>query len=145
KNRYADQILAKTGEMNRDIEMILKTADKTLPDLTKGSVKEVFEEVASMAGIDIRISGDKEIPMDKDYFKQAIFCLLDNASRYKSEGSKIEVKISSSEIVISNKTSADKFTPGTGLAIAGRIIEQHKLMLMTSLKDGVFESKIAKK
>ena len=145
KNHYADQILAKTGEMNRDIEMILKTADKTLPDLTKGSVKEVFEEAATMAGVEIRINGDKEIPMDKDYFKQAIFCLLDNASRYKSEGTKIEVKISSSEITITNKTSADKFTPGTGLAIAGRIIEQHKLMLRTSLKDGVFEAKIAKK
>ena len=119
--------------------------DKTLPVLSKGSVKAVFEEAAAMADAEIRISGDKEIPMDKDYFKQAVFCLLDNAARYKSEGSKIEVKISSSDITITNKTSADKFTPGTGLAIAGRIIEQHKMVLRTSVKGGIFEAKIAKK
>ena len=35
KDRYADQILAKTSEMNRDIEAILKTAERSDRKLTK--------------------------------------------------------------------------------------------------------------
>ena len=83
--------------------------------------------------------------MDKDYFSQALFCLIDNAEKYKTEGTKIDIKIDKNSIVISNKTGADKFTPGTGIAIAERIFEQHKLHLTTAIKGGIFEAKIAKK
>ena len=41
--------------------------------------------------------------------------------------------------------SRGQFTPGTGIAIAGRLFEQHKLKLTTDLKDGVFEARITKK
>ena len=145
KNRYADSILAKTAEMNNDIEMILKAADKPNPVLSKGPVRELFADAASRVKADIDIKGDTQIPMDKEYFGHAVFCLIDNAARYKTEGSKIEVVISAKEIVIRNKTDRDKFTPGTGIAIAGRIIEQHGLRLKTKLEGGAFEAKLTKK
>lgn len=142
---YADDILAKTSEMNKDIEAILKSADKTNIVLEKTSVKEVFEQQAKKAGAEINIEGDTELPMDKEYFKHAVFCLVDNANKYKTEDSKIDVKIGKKEITVTNKTELDKFTPGTGIAIAGRILEQHRLKLKTKLEDGVFEAKIGKK
>ena len=144
KNRYADQILAKSSEMNKDIEAILKTAGKNSPVLTKGSVKEVLTLEAAKLGIDIAITGDMTLKMDKEYFDNAIYCLIDNANRYKTADSSIEAVISSKSIVIRNKTELDKFTPGTGLAIAGRIVSQHGLLLETGLKDGVFEARIKK-
>ena len=145
KNRYADSILSKTAEVNKDIELILKTADKSNPVLKKGSVREVFEEAASKIKADVVITGDRQLKMDKEYLGHAVFCLIDNAARYKADGSRVEVSIGPKEIVIKNKTTKDKFTPGTGLAIAGRIIEQHDLRLRTKLADGVFEAKITRR
>ena len=145
KDRYADQILEKTGEMNRDIEAILKTAEKSDRKFAKASVKTCIEEVAAKLGADIEIKGDTEIKMDKDYFKTAISCLIDNANKYKASDSKIDVAITGKDFTITNKTDSGKFTPGTGLAIAGRILEQHRLYLETTLKDGVFEARISKK
>ena len=145
KNRYADQILAKTSEMNKDIEAILKTADKTSITVSPASIRKCIEETASKAGLDADIKGDAEYKIEKDYFNTALFCLLDNAARYKTAGSKAEVNITSKAVTITNKTASDKFTPGTGIAIAGRILEQHKLKLTTCLKDGVFEVKISTK
>lgn len=145
KDHYADQILAKTAEMNKDIEAILKTAEKSDLKLNKSSVRACVEAAAKKVGADIIISGDREMKMDKDYFSQAIFCLIDNAYRYKAEGATIDVKIDKNDIVITNKTNADKFTPGTGIAIAGRILEQHKLVLDTKLADGTFKARIGKK
>ena len=145
KDRYADQILEKTGEMNRDIEAILKTAEKSDRKFAKASVKACIEDVAAKLGADIDIKGDTEIKMDKDYFKTAISCLIDNANKYKAADSKIDVTITGKDFTITNKTDSGKFTPGTGLAIAGRILEQHKLYLETTLKDGVFEARISKK
>lgn len=142
---YADDILAKTSEMNKDIEAILKSADKTNIVLEKTSVKEVFEQQAKKAGAEINIEGDTELPMDKEYFKHAVFCLIDNAAKYKTGDSDIDVKIGKKEITVTNKTELDKFTPGTGIAIARRILEQHRLKLKTKLEDGVFEAKISKK
>ena len=145
KDRYADQILAKTAEMNKDIEAILKTAEKSDRKFTKESIRMCIEEVASKLGVEIYAKGDKKIKMDKEYFKTALFCLLDNAAKYKEADSKIEVDITSKAVTIKNKTAADKYTPGTGIAIAGRILEQHKLQLRTTLNDGVFVSKFGKK
>jgi hypothetical protein len=48
-------------------------------------------------------------------------------------------------VVITNKTDKDNFTPGTGLAIAGRILEQNKMNLTTAIKGGVFEARISRK
>ena len=144
KTHYSDSILAKINEMNADIEAILKTAENNNPVLKNGSVREVFEEAAEKTGAEIEINGDKVIPMDREYFCQAVLCLLDNAAKYKTEDSKTVVKISPKDIVISNRTGKDKFTPGTGIAIAERILEHHKLKLKTELKDGVFEARISK-
>ena len=145
KDRYADRILQKTSEMNSDIESILATADKSDRKFSKTSIRTCIEEVAQKAGATINITGDASIKMDRDYFKTALFCLIDNAAKYKSEGSGIEAVISPKSITIRNKTAAGKFTPGFGIAIAGRIIEQHGLKLVTNLKDGVFEAVISKK
>ena len=145
KDHYADQILAKTNEMNKDIEAILKTAEKSDLKLKKVSVRACVEEAAKRVGAELILSGDREIKMDKDYFSQAIYCLIDNAYKYKAEGATIDVKIDKNDIVITNKTDAEKFTPGTGIAIAGRILEQHKLHLNTAVKAGIFEAKITKK
>ena len=145
KDRYADQILEKTSEMNKDIESILKTAEKSDMSRSKVSVRSCLEEVAKKVGEDLTINGDREIRMDKDYFCQAVFCLLDNASKYKTHGTKIDVKIDKNDIVISNMTGAEKYTPGTGIAIAERILEQHKLYLRTAIKGGIFEARIGKK
>ena len=144
KAHYSDSILAKINEMNTGIEAILKTAENSNPVLKKGSVREVFEEAAKKTGTETVINGDKVIPMDREYFCQAVFCLLDNATKYKTDDSKTEVKISPKDIVISNRTGKDKFTPGTGIAIAERILEHHGLKLKTELKDGVFEARISK-
>lgn len=145
KDRYADQILAKTAEMNKDIESILKTAERSDRKQSKESVRSCIGEVASKLGEDVQINGDTQIKMDKEYFNTAIYCLLDNAVKYKSADSKIEVDITCKAVTIRNKTDKDNFTPGTGIAIAGRILEQHKLMLDTNLKDGVFEARFGKK
>ncbi len=145
KDRYADRILAKTQEMNSDIESILKTADKTSLKLSKTSIRLCLEEVASKAGAGIDIKGDAEYMTERDYFNTALFCLVDNAVKYGNKDAKIEAVITSKSITIRNKTTAGKFTPGTGIAIAGRIFEQHKLKLTTDLKDGVFEARITKK
>ena len=145
KDRYADQILAKTAEMNKDIEAILKTAEKSGRKFIKASVRTALAETAEKAGITVNIKGDTDIKMDKEYFKTALFCLINNASKYRTADSKIEADITGKGITIRNKTDAGKFTPGTGIAIAGRILEQHKLYLETTLKDGVFEARISKK
>ena len=145
KDRYAEQILEKTSEMNKDIEAILKTVEKTDRKFAKESVRSCIGEVAAKLGEDVQIKGDAQIKMDKEYFKTALYCLLDNAVKYKSTDSKIEVDITCKAVTIRNKTDKDKFTPGTGISIAGRILEQHKLHLNVSLKDGVFESVIGKK
>ena len=131
--------------MNKDIEAILKTVEKTDRKFTRESVRSCIGEVAAKLGEDVQIKGDAQIKMDKEYFKTALFCLLDNAVKYKSTDSKIEVDITCKAVTIRNKTDKDKFTPGTGISIAGRILEQHKLHLNVSLKDGVFESVIGKK
>ena len=145
KDRYADQILSKTNEMNKDIEAILKTAEKSDRKFVKTSVRTAIAEVAEKAGAEAVIKGDTDIKMDKDYFKTAVFCLIDNALKYKTADSKIEVDITGKGFTFRNKTEAAKFTPGTGLAIAGRIFEQHKLYLKTELKDGVFEARVSRK
>ena len=145
KDRYADQILSKTNEMNKDIEAILKTAEKSDRKFVKTSVRTAIAEAAEKAGAEAVIKGDTDIKMDKDYFKTAVFCLIDNALKYKTADSKIEVDITGKGFTFRNKTEAAKFTPGTGLAIAGRIFEQHKLYLKTELKDGVFEARVSRK
>ena len=145
KDHYADQILAKTSEMNKDIEAILKTAEKTDRKFVKASVRTALAEAAEKAGAEVVIKGDTDTKMDREYFKTALFCLIDNASKYKTADSKIEADITGKGIKITNKTDAAKYTPGTGLAIAGRILEQHRLYLKTQLKDGVFEALITKK
>ena len=145
KDRYADQIVAKTAEMNKDIEAILKTAEKTDRKFVKASVRTALAEAAEKAGAEVVIKGDTDTKMDREYFKTALFCLIDNASKYKTADSKIEADITGKGIKITNKTDAAKYTPGTGLAIAGRILEQHRLYLKTQLKDGVFEALITKK
>jgi len=145
KDHYADQILAKTSEMNKDIEAILKTAEKTDRKFVKASVRTALAEAAEKAGAEVVIKGDTDTKMDREYFKTALFCLIDNASKYKTDDSKIEADITGKGIKITNKTDAAKYTPGTGLAIAGRILEQHRLYLKTQLKDGVFEALITKK
>ena len=145
KNRYADKILVKTSEMNADIESILKTAEKNDLVFEKCSVRDVIVSEAEKAGADIEINGDNVIKMDREYFSRAVCCLIDNAVKYKTEGTKIGVKIGKKDIRITNKTGKDRFVPGTGIAIAERIIGQHGLMLKTGLKDGVFEAVIVKK
>lgn len=145
KDHYADQILAKTSEMNKDIEAILKTAEKTDRKFVKASVRTALAEAAEKAGAEVVIKGDTDTKMDREYFKTALFCLIDNASKYKTADSKIEADITGKGIKITNKTDAAKYTPGTGLAIAGRILEQHRLYLKTQLKDGVFDALITKK
>ncbi len=144
KDRYAEQILVKTSEMNKDIEAILRTVEKTDRKFAKESVRSCIGEVAAKLGEDVQIKGDAQIKMDKEYFKSALYCLLDNAAKYKSKDSKIEVDITCNAVMIRNKTDKNNFTPGTGIAIAGRILEQHKLHLETMIGDGVFEARFGK-
>lgn len=144
KDHYADCILEKTAEMNKDIEAILKTAEKTTPVLKTCSVKGIYDEAAGKIGGEFNITGDAQMPLDKEYYAQAVYALLDNASRYKISGA-VQVKIDKTAVVITNKTDKDNFTPGTGIAIAGRILEQNKLSLTTAIKGGVFEARVARK
>ena len=50
KDHYADRILEKTAEMNKDIEAILKTAERTTPELKNCSVKDIITEAAGKIG-----------------------------------------------------------------------------------------------
>lgn len=102
-----------------------------------------YYTMGRLAVIDIK--GDAEYMTERDYFNTALFCLVDNAVKYGNKDAKIEAAITSKSITIRNKTTAGKYTPGTGIAIAGRIFEQHKLKLTTDLKDVVFEARITKK
>lgn len=145
KAHYSDSILKKINEMNTDIEEILKTADKTNLVFARTSLRKIFEDASAKAGVSPEIKGDKTIKADRDYLMTAILCLIDNAAKYRTEDSDITVTITSKETVIRNSTKADKFTPGTGITITGRILEQHKLKLKTELKDGVFEARITKR
>ena len=144
KDHYADRILEKTAEMNKDIEAILKTAERTTPVLKNCSVKDIIAEAAAKIGGEFDITGDAQMPADKEYFAQAVYALLDNAARYKTSGS-VQVRVDKDAVVITNKTDKDSFTPGTGIAIAGRILEQNRMNLTTAIKGGVFEAKITKK
>ena len=145
KSRYSDSIMAKITEMNMDIEEILKTAGKSSLKFSKTSLREIFEEAAEKIGTVIKIKGDRKTKIDRDYFRTAVFNLLDNAARYRTKDSEIEVNITPKAVVITNKTGADSFTPGYGIAIAGRIIGQHGQKLSTELNDGVFEARITGK
>lgn len=145
KNVYADRILEKTFEMNKDIEAILKTAEKNDRKYVSASVRKCVGEVAEKLNAKVTITGDMTLKMDEEYFKTALFCLIDNAEKYKIADSEVVVDINSNEFTVTNMAEASKFTPGTGLAIAGRIFEQHKLHLNTSLKDGVFVARAGKK
>ena len=144
KDHYADRILEKTAEMNKDIEAILKTAERTTPELKNCSVKDIIAEAAAKIGGEFDITGDAQMPADKEYFAQAVYALLDNAARYKTSGS-VQVRVDKDAVVITNKTDKDNFTPGTGIAIAGRILEQNKMNLTTAIKGGVFEARISRK
>ena len=130
--------------MNKDIEAILKTAEKTTPELKNCSVKDIIAEAAGKIGGEFDITGDAQMPADKEYFAQAVYALLDNAARYKTSGS-VQVRLDKNAVVITNKTDKDNFTPGTGIAIAGRILEQNKMNLTTAIKGGVFEARISRK
>ena len=145
KNVYADRILEKTFEMNKDIEAILKTAERNDRKYVSASVRKCVGEVAEKLNAKVTITGDMTLKMDEEYFKTALFCLIDNAEKYKIADSEVVVDINSNEFTVTNMAEASKFTPGTGLAIAGRIFEQHKLHLNTSLKDGVFVVRAGKK
>ncbi|MBQ6303317.1 MAG: HAMP domain-containing histidine kinase [Clostridiales bacterium] len=145
KDRYADEILAKTRSMNEDIEAILKTAEKNDLRFKKASCSEVIKEVAFRVGADVDIEGDKKIRIDREYFKTALTCIIDNANKYRKPDSKINVVIDSKAITFANKATADRFTPGTGITIAGRILEQHKLKLTTEINKGYFIARISKK
>ena len=145
KDRYADEILAKTRAMNEDIEAILKTAEKNDLRFRKASCSEVIKEVAFRVGADVDIEGDKKIRIDREYFKTALTCIIDNANKYREPDSKINVVIDSKAITFANKATADRFTPGTGITIAGRILEQHKLKLTTEINKGYFIARISKK
>ena len=145
KDRYADEILAKTRSMNEDIEAILKTAEKNDLRFRKASCSEVIKEVALRVGAELNIEGDRNLKIDREYFKTALTCIIDNANKYKTRDSTINVVIAPKTITFTNKATVDKFTPGTGITIAGRILEQHKLKLSTEIKDGVFRARISKK
>ena len=145
KNVYADRILEKTFEMNKDIEAILKTAERNDRKYVSASVRKCVGEVAEKLNAKVTITGDMTLKMDEEYFKTALFCLIDNAEKYKIADSEVVVDITSNGFTVTNMAEASKFTPGTGLAIAGRIFEQHKLYLNTSLKDGVFVVRAGKK
>ena len=96
-------------------------------------------------GAELNIEGDRKLKIDREYFKTALTCIIDNANKYKTRDSTINVVIAPKTITFTNKATVDKFTPGTGITIAGRILEQHKLKLSTEIKDGVFRARISKK
>lgn len=144
KDRYGDLILIKTREMNSDIEEILKSAEKSDLTLSLVSVRECIEEAAGKVGCSVNITGDNKIMADKGYFKSALVCLIDNADKYKSQGSDINASIDSKTIIITNKTDNKKYTQGFGMSIAGRILEQQNMILKPGIKDGIFEARIEK-
>ncbi|MBP5654787.1 MAG: HAMP domain-containing histidine kinase [Clostridiales bacterium] len=139
------RILENISRMDSDMDSIVNIAHRQEMVLYETSVRSVIQDVAAKYMADVEIIGDKDIFMDEDYFKIAMGCLIENAVKHKTEDSKIEAVITPSEITIRNNTAAGEFTPGEGIGIARKIIEQLKLKLTTELKDGVFEAKIGKK
>ena len=136
KDDLADIILSQTDSVNNMVERILKAADRKAVK-TVFETREVVEQIAKKIGAEVVINGTQKIHSDREFFEQAIYNLIDNAGKYRSEGD-IIVDIKRHGLEIVNKCGSDKFTPGAGIAIADRFLIQNGMNLKLRLKNGNF-------
>ena len=142
KDGHADIILSQTGNVNDMVEKILKAADRK-PVKTVFEIREVIEQMSERTGADVVINGTGKIKTDREFFEQAIYNLIDNANKYKSEGD-ILVNIKRHGIKIVNPCDSQVFTPGAGIAIADRFLIQNGMRLNLKVKGGKFIAEINK-
>ena len=136
KDDLADIILSQTDSVNNMVERILKAADRKAVK-TVFETREVVEQMAKKIGVEIVINGTHKIRADREFFEQAIYNLIDNAGKYRSEGD-ILVDINRNGIEIINQSGSEGFTPGAGIAIADRFLIQNGMSLKVKLKGGRF-------
>lgn len=136
KDGHADIILSQTGSVNDMVEKILKAADRK-PVKTVFEIREVIEQMAEKTGAEVVINGTGKINTDREFFEQAIYNLIDNANKYRSEGD-ILVNIKRRGIEIVNLCDSEVFTPGAGIAIADRFLVQNGMRLKLKVNDGKF-------
>lgn len=136
KDGHADIILSQTGSVNDMVEKILKAADRK-PVKTVFEIREVIEQMAEKTGAGVVINGTGKIRTDREFFEQAIYNLIDNANKYRSEGD-ILVNIKRRGIEIVNPCDSEVFTPGAGIAIADRFLVQNGMRLKLKVNDGKF-------
>ena len=141
KKKYIDTILSRSKVMNDMIDTINGAVKRTPVESVFG-VKDAVNEAADKLSVRLEISDDTNIKADREYFIQAVYNLIDNAAQYGLEGFPIKVDIKPGKMIISNHTESDKFTPGTGLAIADRFLTRTGMLLTLELDDGVFKAVI---
>ena len=140
KDDLADIILSQTDSVNNMVERILKAADrKTVKTLFE--TREVVEQMAKKIGVEVVINGTQKIHADREFFEQAIYNLIDNAGKYRSEGD-ILVDIKRNGIEIVNNCGSEKYTPGAGIAIADRFLIQNGMNLKVKQKKSRFIAEI---
>lgn len=139
RKKYAENILSRTKVVDNMIATISEAAERPPVESVFG-VKDAVMEAADKLGVIPEISDDTKIKTDREYFIQAVYNLIDNAARYGLEGYPVKIEIKTGKMIISNHCGADKFTPGTGLAIADRFLSQCGMLLSLELKDGVFKA-----
>ena len=140
KDGHADIILSQTESVNDMVEKILKAADRK-PVRSVCEIREVIEQMAEKIGVEVVINGTGKIKADREFFEQAIYNLIDNANKYRSEGD-ILVNIKKREIEIVNNCDSEEFTPGAGIAIADRFLIQNGMRLKLKVNDGSFTADI---
>ena len=141
KKKYTANILSRTEVMNDMISSISEAAERPPVESLFG-VKDAVVEAADKLGVKPEISDDTKIKADREFFIQAVYNLIDNAVRYGLEGYPVKVEIKAGKMIISNHSKSDKYTPGTGLAIADRFLTRCGMLLSLELKDGVFKAVI---
>ena len=158
KEEYLDKILAKGKEMDEMIEEML--ALSRLEDEKLALVKQeisINELIRKIRGdfdpADIKVEEDAQMIINADsfYIEKTLCCLIDNAVRYKREGSEVFVTIRQDRVEIYDECDpipAEQmeklyaFTPsaegrlGFGLYFAKKAADKNGLGLVVEYTDG---------
>ena len=171
---YTSRIRENVDSMNRMIEGVLdfskNESGEVKVEIKELSVKDcVKSEVDAMKDLfekndlKVEITGsDVLVKTDENLFRQALKNLLSNANNFAREGTVVDVTVTASELIISNKTDekvknvddlkkpfvkgsgerGDKSGTGLGLAIAESSLEAAGQKLEIAMEGDLFKAKV---
>jgi len=111
KEKYIDQILAKSEEMDRMIEEMISISrlddDSVTLERQEISVNEKIQELLENFDhytdvFEVKEESQMKVTADSFYFEKMLMCLLDNAVRYRKENTKVNVLIEEKKLIIHN-------------------------------------------